>query len=315
MTVGGFFSPLYRAFTASKPVTDAIVVSRRKRGYELSRIVSIRNSGFGFGDTTRFCRSFNSLVDKPKSFKNNSLGVFGKGTGKLSNPKRLQVGNVLTTSLQRSVLGCPNLLPHHGLGLRSARLFSSTSRAHGERIGNAQRTKNLSTAIYFISIVVVGVGVSYAAVPLYKVFCQATGFGGTTRQATIDQAKKMVPVQGARPITVRFAASTTDTLQWKFKPQQREVKVVPGETALAFYTAYNKSDEPIVGVATYNITPLKAGVYFNKIQCFCFDQQRLKPKEEVDMPVFFYIDPEFENDPQMENVRDIVLSYTFFKAK
>jgi len=125
----------------------------------------------------------------------------------------------------------------------------------------------------------------------------------------------MVPVQGAHPITVRFSASTSDTLQWKFKPQQREVQVVPGETALAFYTAHNKTDEPIVGVATYNITPLKAGLYFNKIQCFCFDQQRLRPKEEVDMPVFFYIDPEFVNDPQMANVHDIVLSYTFFKAK
>mmetsp|Transcript_6004 Transcript_6004/g.7566 ORF Transcript_6004/g.7566 Transcript_6004/m.7566 type:complete len:281 (-) Transcript_6004:33-875(-) len=197
------------------------------------------------------------------------------------------------------------------LGCICKRDFSACS----AQSANRQHVKNQATAIYFLSIVVVGVGVAYAAVPLYKMFCQATGFGGTTRQATMDQAKKMVPVKGAHPITVRFAASTSDTLQWKFQPQQREVKVVPGETALAFYTAYNKTDEPIVGVATYNITPLKAGVYFNKIQCFCFDQQRLRPKEEVDMPVFFYIDPEFAIDPQMANVRDIVLSYTFFKAK
>lgn len=120
---------------------------------------------------------------------------------------------------------------------------------------------------------------------------------------------------GAKPITVRFAASTSDSLPWKFVPQQREVSVVPGETALAFYTAVNNSDEPVVGVATYNVTPAKAGAYFNKIQCFCFDQQRLRANEEVDMPVFFYIDPSFEDDPQMDPVKDIVLSYTFFKAR
>lgn len=125
----------------------------------------------------------------------------------------------------------------------------------------------------------------------------------------------MTPVANARPITVRFSANTSDSLQWKFAPQQREVRVVPGETALAFYTAINLTDEPIVGVATYNVAPAKAGLYFNKIQCFCFDQQRLKPNEEVDMPVFFYIDPDFADDPQMESINDIVLSYTFFRAK
>ena len=130
-----------------------------------------------------------------------------------------------------------------------------------------------------------------------------------------ERAKQLTPVAGARPVTVRFTASTSDSLPWKFVPQQRAVRVVPGETALAFYTAENKSDEPVVGVATYNVTPAKAGAYFNKIQCFCFDQQRLRANEEVDMPVFFFIDPSFEDDPQMESVNDIVLSYTFFKAR
>lgn len=186
--------------------------------------------------------------------------------------------------------------------------------AAGRRVHDETNRRNKAIAIYMLAIVVGGVGISYSAVPLYKMFCQATGFGGTTRQVTMDTARKMVPVQGAKPIKVRFAASTSDTLPWKFRPQQKEVIVVPGETALAFYTAYNPTDEPITGVATYNITPLKAGLYFNKIQCFCFDQQRLRPREEVDMPVFFYIDPNFVNDPQMHGIDNIVLSYTFFRS-
>lgn len=130
-----------------------------------------------------------------------------------------------------------------------------------------------------------------------------------------EAKKRAIPVKGAKPITVTFNADVSSSLEWKFKPQQYEVKVVPGETALAFYTATNTSDKPIVGISSYNISPPKAGLYFNKIQCFCFDQQRLKPHEEVDMPVFFYIDPDFADDPKMHNVRNIVLSYTFFKAK
>uniref|UniRef100_A0A7S2WBI7 Cytochrome c oxidase assembly protein COX11, mitochondrial n=1 Tax=Mucochytrium quahogii TaxID=96639 RepID=A0A7S2WBI7_9STRA len=189
------------------------------------------------------------------------------------------------------------------------RLFSSY------RNSAEQSAKNLNVLLYMMSIVIAGVGIAYAAVPLYKVFCQVTGFGGTTQQVTMEQAKKMVPVPGAAPITVEFVCNTSDSLPWEFKAQQREVCVVPGETALAFYTARNKSDKPITGVATYNITPAKAGIYFNKIQCFCFDQQRLRPNEEVDMPVFFYVDPTFADDPQMRGIDNIVLSYTFFKAK
>lgn len=97
--------------------------------------------------------------------------------------------------------------------------------------------------------------------------------------------------------------------------QQKEIKVVPGETALAFFTASNPTEKPITGVATYNVTPMKAGNYFHKIQCFCFDEQRLRPHEQVDMPVFFYIDPEFLNDPSMTDVTNICLSYTFFLAR
>lgn len=117
-----------------------------------------------------------------------------------------------------------------------------------------------------------------------------------------------------RILKIRFTAATSSRMAWDFKPQQFEIKVVPGETALAFYTATNQTNEPIIGISTYNVVPFEAGQYFNKIQCFCFEEQMLNPNEQVDMPVFFYIDPEFAEDPKMENVNEIVLSYTFFQA-
>jgi cytochrome c oxidase assembly protein subunit 11 len=129
------------------------------------------------------------------------------------------------------------------------------------------------------------VGISYAAVPLYQIFCQATGYGGTTQQASEEKFKNMKPVPGARQLTVHFNADTSSSMPWTFVPQQRVVKVVPGETALAFYTAHNPTDAPVTGVSTYNVTPMRAGLYFNKIQCFCFEEQRLRPHEEIDMPV------------------------------
>lgn len=107
----------------------------------------------------------------------------------------------------------------------------------------------------------------------------------------------------------------SDHLRWKFTPQQREVRVLPGETALAFFTATNSGDEDIVGVATYSVTPSQVAPYFSKIQCFCFEEQKLEKGETVDMPVFFFIDPEFINDPQMKGIETVTLSYTFFKAR
>ena len=157
-------------------------------------------------------------------------------------------------------------------------------------------------------------GLSYAAVPLYKVFCQATGYGGTTQKATEEKFKSMRPVEGARQITVHFNADTAASMPWSFTPQQRSVKVVPGETALAFYTAHNPTDKAVTGVSTYNITPQKAGFYFNKIQCFCFTEQTLMPGQEVRMPVIYYVDPAVMDDPNMEGVEQITLSYTFHRA-
>ncbi|KFO34982.1 Cytochrome c oxidase assembly protein COX11, mitochondrial [Fukomys damarensis] len=158
-------------------------------------------------------------------------------------------------------------------------------------------------------------GASYAAVPLYRLYCQTTGLGGSAVAGhKSDQVENMVPVKD-RIIKVTFNADVHASLQWNFRPQQTEIYVVPGETALAFYKAKNPTDKPIIGISTYNIVPFEAGQYFNKIQCFCFEEQRLNPQEEVDMPVFFYIDPEFAEDPRMVNVDLITLSYTFFEAK
>lgn len=109
-----------------------------------------------------------------------------------------------------------------------------------------------------------------------------------------------------------FNASVSDVLPWKFVPQQREVRVLPGETALAFYTATNNSDQDIIGVATYSVTPGQTAPYFSKIQCFCFEEQRLNAGETVDMPVFFYLDPDMLNDLNMKGIETVTLSYTFF---
>ncbi|XP_021759501.1 cytochrome c oxidase assembly protein COX11, mitochondrial-like isoform X1 [Chenopodium quinoa] len=184
---------------------------------------------------------------------------------------------------------------------------------------NVVQEKKSRKMLYYLTALVFGmVGCSYAAVPLYRRFCQATGYGGTVqRRETVEEKIARHTEDGTvtkREIVVQFNADVADGMQWKFTPTQREVRVKPGESALAFYTAENKSSTPIVGVSTYNVTPMKAAVYFNKIQCFCFEEQRLLPGEQVDMPVFFYIDPEFETDPRMDGINNIILSYTFFKV-
>lgn len=123
-----------------------------------------------------------------------------------------------------------------------------------------------------------------------------------------------MPLEGAKRIRVTFNASVSDVLPWKFTPQQREVRVLPGETALAFYTATNRSDRDIIGVATYSVSPAQVAPYFSKIQCFCFEEQRLNAGETVDMPVFFYIDPDVVNDLNARGIETVTLSYTFFST-
>lgn len=146
--------------------------------------------------------------------------------------------------------------------------------------------------------------------------CQQTGWGGqpvlTHRGGDNDTSARVIPVTDSRRLRITFNGSVSDVLPWKFTPQQREVRVLPGETALAFYTATNKGPADIIGIATYSVTPGQVAPYFSKIQCFCFEEQKLNAGEAVDMPVFFFIDPDFAKDPSMKGIDTITLSYTFF---
>lgn len=174
-----------------------------------------------------------------------------------------------------------------------------------------------SNVLYILSGLVIMCGVAYAGVPLFKVFCRSFGFGGNTELSKAIDTKRIETMAKVhdRVITVKFSADTAGAMRWKFRPQQTAIKVKPGETALAFYTATNPTDKPIIGISTYSVTPYRAAPYFNKIQCFCFEEQILNPNEQVDMPVFFYIDPEYDDDPFLEFDDEITLSYTFFEAK
>lgn len=151
------------------------------------------------------------------------------------------------------------------------------------------------------------IGLSFAAVPLYDLFCRVTGYGGTTQVSTTAPGEVL-----DRVITVRFDASTNVALPWRFSPEQRSVDVRVGESAMAFYAAENPTDTRTVGTATFNVTPLKAGQYFTKVECFCFTEQVLEPGQRVAMPVSFYVDPAIAEDRNLDDVDTITLSYTFF---
>ena len=177
------------------------------------------------------------------------------------------------------------------------------------------KLRNRSTIYYSASVAIVFLALSFSSVPLYRAICQRTGWGGIPiTDSTKFTKDKVVPVDTNKRIKVSFTCQSSGILPWKFTPQQRDVYVVPGKTAFAFYEAKNMSNEDIIGMATYSVAPENAAVYFNKIQCFCFEEQKLLTGEEVDMPVFFFIDPDFAKDPAMRNIDDIVLHYTFFKA-
>lgn len=195
--------------------------------------------------------------------------------------------------------------------------MSTKAQAQAQAQAQSRRMRNQTGLLYSAAVFVGFVGLSYASVPLYRLYCSATGAGGiaqTSQSSTFDK-DNMRPVHGHRPLRITFNADTSRSLDWSFRPQQQAVYVVPGETALAFYTARNRSDADITGIATYNVIPAQAGPYFNKIQCFCFEQQKLRAHEEVDMPVFFFIDPDFATDPNTRDIDEIKLSYTFFNAK
>jgi cytochrome c oxidase assembly protein subunit 11 len=152
---------------------------------------------------------------------------------------------------------------------------------------------------------------SFAAVPLYRLICQKTGFGGTPQVGLFNVPAPEKDVY----VRVQFTATTNRDLPWTFTPKQSEVMVKVGEPKLVYYEAQNNSYRPIVGMATYNVSPDKAGIYFGKIQCFCFEEQRLEPSQKVDMPVLFSISPDMLKDRMTRDLKTLTLSYTFFEFK
>ena len=171
--------------------------------------------------------------------------------------------------------------------------------------------KNRRTAITVLVVVCLMVGLSFASVPLYKVFCSVTGWGGTTQLAeTLPSPDEVID----REITVRFDGNTAHDLPWDFRPEEVSVTLRLGERGFTSFVALNRGDEPVAGTAIFNVTPLKAGKYFHKIQCFCFGEQILQPHENVNMPVLFYVDPEMHDDKNMDDVTTITLSYSFFRT-
>jgi cytochrome c oxidase assembly protein subunit 11 len=149
----------------------------------------------------------------------------------------------------------------------------------------------------------------YASVPLYRMFCQATGLGGTTQRSEGDAPGA---VAAGNLINIRFDANHAPTLPWEFKPEQNVERVAIGARDMAFFSAKNLSKSPSKGTATFNVTPTQAGKYFNKIQCFCFTEQTLSPDKQVRMPVIFFVDPKFLDDPDTKDIKEITLSYTFY---
>jgi cytochrome c oxidase assembly protein subunit 11 len=170
------------------------------------------------------------------------------------------------------------------------------------------KNKNSRLLVTLSGVAIAMVGAAYAAVPLYNLFCQVTGYGGTTQVAETEADRVL-----ERTVEVRFDASMERGLPWTFEPMQTSMTVQVGETSIAFYRATNTSDHPVTGMATYNVTPFKAAPYFSKLECFCFTEQTLQPGESIEMPVLFFVDPLIDEERRMDDVRTITLSYTFFE--
>lgn len=170
-----------------------------------------------------------------------------------------------------------------------------------------QTARNTRVAVFCAAFAVGMVGLAYASVPLYRLFCQLTGFAGTTQRAERPSTEIL-----DKSITVRFDANVGPGLSWDFQAVEPTVTLKIGENGLAFYKVRNRSDKPIVGTATFNVTPDQAGAFFNKVECFCFTEQRLEPGETAELPVSFFIDPAIVKDPDGASIKNITLSYTFF---
>lgn len=174
---------------------------------------------------------------------------------------------------------------------------------------HALQRRHLTVVAPCLVVIAVMIGLVAYSPTLYRLFCAATGFGGTIQRADADSG-----TVSDRMITVQFDSNVAPGLPWRFEPAQREVKVHLGEQKLVFFTAENLTDEAIVGHATFNVSPPTTGIYFNKIQCFCFDEERLNAHQKVDMPVVFFVDPALASDSETRDVNTITLSYTFFRS-
>lgn len=174
----------------------------------------------------------------------------------------------------------------------------------------ARARNHRTTGIVLAGVAFAMLGAAYAAVPLYSLFCQVTGYAGTTRRALAPATEVL-----DRTMTVRFDGNVVPGLDWEFGPVEIKQVVRIGENRIAHFRATNHSDRAIVGTATFNVTPEQAGVYFNKLQCFCFTEQRLEPGQTVDMPVSYFIDPAIVKDPDAGSLDTITLSYTFYPVK
>jgi cytochrome c oxidase assembly protein subunit 11 len=168
-------------------------------------------------------------------------------------------------------------------------------------------TRTTRTAALAVLFVCFMTGLAFASVPLYRMFCQVTGFNGTTQRGSTAPG-----AVAGREVTVRFDANISPRLPWNFRPENRSETVAVGARDMVFFQATNRAAQPVTGTATFNVTPTQAGKYFTKIECFCFTEQTLKPGESVRMPVIFYVDPKMLADPDARDIENITLSYTFY---
>ena len=175
---------------------------------------------------------------------------------------------------------------------------------------NDMARRNRRAAIIALSFALGMLGLGYAAVPLYRIFCEATGFGGTTMKVSEATASAIAVTD--KQITVRFDSNVSSALPWRFKPENPTEKITIGARDMAAFVAENLSSKPVTGTATFNVTPVQAGRYFAKVQCFCFTEQTLQPGEKVRMPVVYYVDPAILTDPDTKDIEEITLSYTFY---
>ena len=187
--------------------------------------------------------------------------------------------------------------------------FGKRARGEGERKRLGFRNRRLARNLVFFGVFMLAL--SFASVPLYDLFCRTTGFGGKTQQSSLQELLGLAKREAAQTINVRFDGNVNG-LDWQFAPSQREMEVAFGELYETFYTAENLSSRALAGVATYNVTPAKAGAYFHKVECFCFVEQTLLPKEKVRMKVVFFLDPALRDHKEWDTFDTVTLSYSFF---